>query len=238
MDDELILEGKKYISSKRLSHETGYTFDYISRLCREAKIEGKLLGRNWFVNPDSLLSYKTISRQSQKQLAKNDGEKEFNVTEPHIDNWEQVLFTAQESGNENQGKRRVLIKKDLNEGNISSRQNIKEKNKNYFYSSLFMKHQPPGRALPKARGNQKTMVARSDSLFILYLARRARPWMLQNKIASIVTIGNYCLILKYLVSIFLVSIISYEVFVNFYFIESLLSGLFEQKIIIDTRTNF
>ncbi len=65
MDQELILDGKKFISSKRLSLETGYAGDYISRLCRDKKIEGKLVGRNWYVNLDSLLNHQKESYEKK-----------------------------------------------------------------------------------------------------------------------------------------------------------------------------
>lgn len=68
MEDELVIEGKSFISSKRLSASLGYTHDYISRLCREGKIQGKLVGRNWFVDQDSLTTYKKVSRDNQKAL--------------------------------------------------------------------------------------------------------------------------------------------------------------------------
>ncbi|MBI1999389.1 MAG: hypothetical protein HYS74_01895 [Parcubacteria group bacterium] len=57
MSSELSFDGKKYVSSRRLAEETGYTHDHLSRLCREKKIDGKLIGRIWFVNPESFTAY-------------------------------------------------------------------------------------------------------------------------------------------------------------------------------------
>ena len=58
MDSSLFFNNKKYLSAKEASKLTGYSKDYISKLCREKTIEGKLLGKNWYVGEDSVLKYK------------------------------------------------------------------------------------------------------------------------------------------------------------------------------------
>lgn len=58
MADYFEMEGQNYISSKRASLITGYAKDYIGQLCRMGKIEGKLIGRNWFVSERSLRNHK------------------------------------------------------------------------------------------------------------------------------------------------------------------------------------
>jgi len=68
MGDELEFDGKKYISSRQLSESSQYTSDYISRLCREGKIDGKLIGRSWFVNPDSLNKHKKQENYSASDI--------------------------------------------------------------------------------------------------------------------------------------------------------------------------
>ncbi len=47
--DELIIEDKKYVSSKRAAKMTGYAKDYIGQLCREGRVPARLIGRNWYV---------------------------------------------------------------------------------------------------------------------------------------------------------------------------------------------
>ena len=47
--DEIIIEDKKYVSSKRAAKETGYAKDYVGQLCREGRIPARLIGRNWYV---------------------------------------------------------------------------------------------------------------------------------------------------------------------------------------------
>lgn len=58
MKDSFILEGKKYISSKRASEISDYTSDYIGQLCRGGKLECKMVGRTWFVTEESLHLHK------------------------------------------------------------------------------------------------------------------------------------------------------------------------------------
>lgn len=47
--DELIIEEKKYISSKQAAKITGYAKDYIGQLCREGRVPARLVGRSWYV---------------------------------------------------------------------------------------------------------------------------------------------------------------------------------------------
>ena len=47
--DEILIEEKKYISSKRASKVTGYAKDYIGQLCREGRVPARFVGRSWYV---------------------------------------------------------------------------------------------------------------------------------------------------------------------------------------------
>ncbi|MHB0865982.1 MAG: hypothetical protein ACYC1Y_03765 [Minisyncoccota bacterium] len=47
--DELLIEDKKYVSSKRAAKITGYAKDYIGQLCREGRVPARLVGRSWYV---------------------------------------------------------------------------------------------------------------------------------------------------------------------------------------------
>lgn len=47
--DELLIEDKKYISSKQAAKLTGYAKDYIGQLCREGRVPARLVGRSWYV---------------------------------------------------------------------------------------------------------------------------------------------------------------------------------------------
>lgn len=47
--EELLIEEKKYVSSKRAAKMTGYAKDYIGQLCREGRVPARLVGRSWYV---------------------------------------------------------------------------------------------------------------------------------------------------------------------------------------------
>jgi hypothetical protein len=58
MSDEMQIEGKSYISSKRAAELTGYAQDYIGQLARKGLIEARRIGGLWYVSMDSLQNYK------------------------------------------------------------------------------------------------------------------------------------------------------------------------------------
>jgi len=47
--DELLIDEKKYVSSKQAAKMTGYAKDYIGQLCREGRVPARLVGRSWYV---------------------------------------------------------------------------------------------------------------------------------------------------------------------------------------------
>src|SRR3989344_6654078 len=51
--DELQISGKRYISSRRIARENGYTADYIGQLMRGGKVAGQKVGRAWYVDAAS-----------------------------------------------------------------------------------------------------------------------------------------------------------------------------------------
>lgn len=51
--DELQISGKRFISSRRIAREHGYTSDYIGQLIRGGKIVGQKVGRAWYVEEHS-----------------------------------------------------------------------------------------------------------------------------------------------------------------------------------------
>jgi len=56
--DEILIDDKKYISSKRAAKATGYAKDYVGQLCREGRIQAKLVGRSWYVLESALQDYR------------------------------------------------------------------------------------------------------------------------------------------------------------------------------------
>lgn len=58
MSEEMEIDGKQYISSKRASVISGYAQDYIGQLARKSLIEARRIGGLWYVSMESLDTYK------------------------------------------------------------------------------------------------------------------------------------------------------------------------------------
>lgn len=56
--NELTLDGKTYVSSRRAAEITGYAKDYVGQLCREGHVEARLVGRNWYVLESSIREHR------------------------------------------------------------------------------------------------------------------------------------------------------------------------------------
>ncbi|MDB5195548.1 MAG: hypothetical protein JWO84_732, partial [Parcubacteria group bacterium] len=61
---------KKFIPNKVAAELSGYNSDYISRLCREGKIEGVQMGRAWFVNRESLEKFMRLQEERKKEISR------------------------------------------------------------------------------------------------------------------------------------------------------------------------
>ena len=55
--DELQISGKRFISSRQLAREHGYTADYLGQLIRGGKVSGQKVGRAWYVDAASFDAY-------------------------------------------------------------------------------------------------------------------------------------------------------------------------------------
>ena len=67
--NELEIQGKKYISSKRASELTGYAKDYIGQLARAGKIPGTRVGMAWYVEEGALLSHTNSDSEALNPLS-------------------------------------------------------------------------------------------------------------------------------------------------------------------------
>jgi len=56
--DTLTLDGEIYFSSKHAAKVTGYAKDYVGQLCREGAVDGRLVGRNWYVREQSIREHR------------------------------------------------------------------------------------------------------------------------------------------------------------------------------------
>lgn len=70
MSQNFSVNGKEYIQSSTLAADFGYTSDYIGKLARDEKIIGTQVGRQWFIEPESLklfLHKSNIEKDIRKQ---------------------------------------------------------------------------------------------------------------------------------------------------------------------------
>lgn len=56
--DQLEFDGQTYVSSKRAAGITGYAKDYVGQLCREGRVQARLVGRNWYVLESSIREHR------------------------------------------------------------------------------------------------------------------------------------------------------------------------------------
>lgn len=83
--DHLDFNGKKLCSSRRTSYILGCTIDYVSKLCREGKLKGKIVGRSWYVEEGSIKDF-IITRDIEKSL------RHSNLSEKLIRHYKKVSF--------------------------------------------------------------------------------------------------------------------------------------------------
>jgi len=62
----VVLDGTEYMKASVAAKEFKYTSDYIGQLCRAKKIDAKLVGRTWFVNPTSVAEHKANKYSSMR----------------------------------------------------------------------------------------------------------------------------------------------------------------------------
>ncbi|MBU1754915.1 helix-turn-helix domain-containing protein, partial [Patescibacteria group bacterium] len=60
-----MLLNKLLISTREASALSGYSADYLSRLCRDEKIIGMRVGRSWLLDKESLVAF--IEEQAEKK---------------------------------------------------------------------------------------------------------------------------------------------------------------------------
>lgn len=56
--DQMEIDGKNYLSSKKAAELTGYAKDYVGQLCREGRVTAKLIGRSWYVSEESIKAHR------------------------------------------------------------------------------------------------------------------------------------------------------------------------------------
>ncbi|OHA89565.1 MAG: hypothetical protein A2741_00610 [Candidatus Zambryskibacteria bacterium RIFCSPHIGHO2_01_FULL_43_27] len=70
MNSDLYFDGKKFISSSRAAKISGYVNDYIGQLCRDGKLDCRMVGRSWYVSYDSLQEHRKLNNLASKNRSK------------------------------------------------------------------------------------------------------------------------------------------------------------------------
>jgi len=70
MNSDLYFDGKQFISSSRAAKISGYVNDYIGQLCRDGKLDCKMVGRSWYVSFESLIAHKNANGSASKNKSK------------------------------------------------------------------------------------------------------------------------------------------------------------------------
>jgi hypothetical protein len=64
MSDEILFDGRVYVSAQSAAREIDMTGDYVARLARTGTLLAPRLGRNWFVDQEAVRGLqKTIIRE-------------------------------------------------------------------------------------------------------------------------------------------------------------------------------
>jgi hypothetical protein len=88
--DEILIEEKKYVSSKRAAQITGYAKDYIGQLCREGRVSARLVGRSWYVLESAIQDHRFGVENNNRDITP--------VIDPPVqDKWEAPHYQAEES---------------------------------------------------------------------------------------------------------------------------------------------
>lgn len=103
--NELTLDGKKYISSKRAAEITGYAKDYVGQLAREGYVVATMVGRSWYVLESSINAHRfgneaqeldksTVTHSSDGQI--NTKNIAHNLTNDVAPIWVPAAYTTEE----------------------------------------------------------------------------------------------------------------------------------------------
>lgn len=90
--DEIIIEEKKYVSSRQAAKITGYAKDYIGQLCREGRVPARLVGRSWYVLESAIQDHRFGNHEAEepKEIIKSTQSESFSVSET----WEFPRYEA------------------------------------------------------------------------------------------------------------------------------------------------
>src|SRR3989344_5806137 len=74
MSDEIYFDGVRFLSTADAAARTGFSRDYIYRLCKEGQLAGRRIGKSWYVDNRSLdnfvLEQHTVRSRRREDLSK------------------------------------------------------------------------------------------------------------------------------------------------------------------------
>lgn len=102
--DELTIGDKIYVSSKKAAKITGYAKDYVGQLCREGRVEARLVGRNWYVLESSLMehrfgaeSHDSFETPVSEGVTEQESAPESQVSAPEVEQqWPEPVYRREE----------------------------------------------------------------------------------------------------------------------------------------------
>jgi len=80
MSDAISFDGVQYISAGEAADRLGLTRDYIARLCRDGKVRGRRIGKNWYADEETLLSFvvnQEYTKTHRRELLTKDRVQEY-----------------------------------------------------------------------------------------------------------------------------------------------------------------
>ena len=92
--DEITIDDKIYISSKRAAGITGYAKDYVGQLCREGRVEARLIGRSWYVLEDSIRKHRFEEAGETKTVEPAEPEVSEKTNVEAV--WTESVYTSEE----------------------------------------------------------------------------------------------------------------------------------------------
>ena len=87
--DEITIGEKTYISSKQAAKITGYAKDYVGQLCREGRVEARLVGRNWYVLDSAIREHRFGKGETVQE------EKAPTPEPDRVSTWEKPQYEAE-----------------------------------------------------------------------------------------------------------------------------------------------
>ncbi|MBU2330438.1 hypothetical protein KKG57_03155 [Patescibacteria group bacterium] len=90
--EEITIDDKIYVSSKRAAKITGYAKDYVGQLCREGRVVAKLVGRSWYVLEESIREHRFGAEKTVEEPVSVVSEEKTDV----LHTWKTPQYAAME----------------------------------------------------------------------------------------------------------------------------------------------